>query len=522
MKVFIRKLKQAVVILGVSLGCVSTSMHINATEINSWSPYKWTNVGSNDNVQHRFVEDSNTGIVRSIYKTNRVNANDSLYIFYADYYGDINDVDQIHQDYPTSIVYEIHNYRSGILQSIERFSVGEKDYNGNVMGSDTHHRTMFDLFHNIDTKRVSNAAIRKSDIALDLHNLLGEPVDINYICRRWDDCYDYIEGINYSYIHTNVRTNNNRISYIVTEFFKENKIMWGLDYNQQTITRNKDNDAFYDVQCTRGTVYGCHEFLPEIGDSNIVLREDFELGYGSGTQSSGQNIFSSDILNNNTQRNFARLTEIVPNEGVNGSNALKVTYEPFSQGSVRVLSDNANFEPRDAYELSFDVKFCPDFEFKGPRNGGGKLHGLLPKQGVTGGHPPTPEGWSTRFVFNRHGGLATYVYNQDNTGVGGPRPWGFEKTVPNFKFETDRYYNLKMVTKLNSKPDSYDGFVEVWIDGELRMVHDNLRMRGAITKDSQIQRLAFSTFHGGSTDAWSPSKDVCAYFDNFTVRKVTR
>ncbi|EKO3611277.1 hypothetical protein M3914_002455 [Vibrio metschnikovii] len=201
--------------------------------------------------------------------------------------------------------------------------------------------------------------------------------------------------------------------------------------------------------------------------------------------------------------------------GVNGSNGIKVTYQGYEHGSERVLA-STTILPAERYELSFDVRFCPDFQFVR----GGKLHGLGPLRTVTGGYPMFDEGWSARLSFGSNGSLGTYVYHQDIPGI-----FGTSRRIPHFRFETDRYYHLRMVVQVNKPATASNGYVEIWVDGERRLVHDNLRLRASEVRDSQIQSIMFNTFHGGSNEAWAPMDEhgnftqECAYFDNFVVRR---
>lgn len=90
----------------------------------------------------------------------------------------------------------------------------------------------------------------------------------------------------------------------------------------------------------------------------LVFHESFE--------SSGQSALY-ELLANGSHR------EVVENEGVNGSQALKVTYEGGERGSERVTARLKLGERGPEYTLNYDVKFDEDFQFVK----GGKLHGRL-------------------------------------------------------------------------------------------------------------------------------------------------
>ncbi|WP_077662129.1 polysaccharide lyase [Salinivibrio proteolyticus] len=199
--------------------------------------------------------------------------------------------------------------------------------------------------------------------------------------------------------------------------------------------------------------------------------------------------------------------------GVNNSTGIQVNYEGYERGSRRVLDKKA-LPPASRYSLSFNVEFCEDFKFVR----GGKLHGLGPLRAITGGREMTDDGWSVRLSFGSAGTLSTYIYHQDIPGT-----YGDSWRVPNFTFIPGQYYHLQLVVQVNQPASVSNGMVEVWIDGEQRMVIDNLRLRASDSTDSYIQHLLFSTFHGGSDDTWAPKDDAgnftteCAYFDDFMI-----
>lgn len=200
--------------------------------------------------------------------------------------------------------------------------------------------------------------------------------------------------------------------------------------------------------------------------------------------------------------------------GPDKSNALKVYYNGYSQGSRRVLASERLPHPSSSAELEFDVKFCKGFDFVK----GGKLHGLGPLKPITGGNKVTDTGWSARLMFTQGGGLMTYVYQQNMKGK-----YGDVKKADNFTFDTDVYYRIRMAVRLNSSPEKADGEVIVYVDGKKLITHDKIRFRNSLSAESEISTFLFNTFHGGHTKAWAPLENdgsyatECAYFDNFVV-----
>lgn len=207
------------------------------------------------------------------------------------------------------------------------------------------------------------------------------------------------------------------------------------------------------------------------------------------------------------------LVEAAEGEGVNGSTALRVTYEGFEQGSRRVVRQVPLGERGGEYTLQFDVKFSEDFQFVR----GGKLHGLGPSRPITGGHPVRPDGWSARATFAADGEVRTYLYNQDQPGQ-----WGTSQRNRDFHFKRGEYQSVSFHMKIND-PEEANGHAHIYVDGELIIRHDNVRFRGEDGDHTLIDRMLFSTFHGGSSPVWAPVDEdgeyttVYAWFDNFAV-----
>ncbi len=211
--------------------------------------------------------------------------------------------------------------------------------------------------------------------------------------------------------------------------------------------------------------------------------------------------------------------EVVEKEGVNGSHALKVTYEGGERGSERVTARYKLGERGLEYTLSYDVKFDHDFQFVK----GGKLHGLGPDSPITGGKPMRPDGWSARVTFKEEGKVKSYLYSQNKDGK-----YGTSLYAEKFRFEKGKYYSVSLHVKLNTRSTENDGFAHIYIDGERIVQHDGVQFRGEEGDSTLISTFIFSTFHGGHEPNWAPrdSKgnytDVHAYFDNIAVYRGKR
>lgn len=191
----------------------------------------------------------------------------------------------------------------------------------------------------------------------------------------------------------------------------------------------------------------------------------------------------------------------------NGQAHLRVSYVPTEQGSARVLKKIALKQSVNRAQLSYKVKFDEDFEFVR----GGKLHGLGGGKSTTGCKKQSKDGWSVRIMWTKDGEPLLYVYDQNRT-----RNCGNNFNIAkDFRFKRNVWHLVTLEVKLNSAPNKKDGWAQLTIDGELLLRQENLQLSGA--KDVLIDTFLFSTFHGGNTPNWSPSKKVYAAFDDFEV-----
>ena len=206
---------------------------------------------------------------------------------------------------------------------------------------------------------------------------------------------------------------------------------------------------------------------------------------------------------------------VVEGEGVGGGRALRVEYVGGPMGSERIVRAFRLPAPGPEYTLSYDVRFAHGFQF----TLGGKLHGLGPRWPVSGGQAVRPEGWSARVMWREAGRAETYIYHQDQAGR-----YGEAGDQPRaFAFEPGRYYAVSLHVRVNDAPDRANGFVRLYIDGELADARENLRLRATDGPDGLISLFLFSTFHGGNDADWAPRAadggfaSVYANFDNVAV-----
>ena len=205
--------------------------------------------------------------------------------------------------------------------------------------------------------------------------------------------------------------------------------------------------------------------------------------------------------------------EFASGDGVNGSDGIKANYVGYEKGSERIVK---NITLPDTYEeatLNYAVKFDKDFQF--PITG--KLHGLGPKNKVTGGKPMRPDGWSARITFSDNG-LKPYVYHQHLKGT-----YGEGKRAEGFQFTKGVFYDLAIYVKINTPANANNGQVLIYANGKKIASYNALQLRAEEGNDTEISNFMFSTFHGGSSPKYAPKDSlghyttVFAWFDDFEV-----
>lgn len=226
-----------------------------------------------------------------------------------------------------------------------------------------------------------------------------------------------------------------------------------------------------------------------------------------------------ETFDEDTQTAFAkqllahRHVTLAKGAGPDGSNAIRVAYVGFEQGSEGVVLRFPLDVTAESATLSYDVYFDKDFQWVL----GGKLHGLGPKRPATGGRRGKPDQWSARIMWRRDGRCQTYLYDQDDT-----KKWGVGKTTRQRVFSAGQWHSVVYQVSLNT-PGKSNGFVRVCVDGQEVINQKGVVFRGTGGDDTKIQMFLFSTFHGGNNQRWAPVDakgnytTVYAYFDNIMI-----
>lgn len=204
-------------------------------------------------------------------------------------------------------------------------------------------------------------------------------------------------------------------------------------------------------------------------------------------------------------------TAISSEESYAGNQSLKMLYPSDTQINVAA---SWKVPSEKEYYLSYWLKFDEDFDFDGSKSSGGKLPGLGADELCSGGATcDGTNGFSSRYMWRENGKATVYLYHMDKPGAYGEDILLKDSLGNDKYFERGKWHNLIQRVKVNERNQS-NGELEVWMDQEQVLDLDHLRFA---IEDHGVDRLIFSSFHGGNGSDWWPENDVNAYFDDFII-----
>lgn len=203
-------------------------------------------------------------------------------------------------------------------------------------------------------------------------------------------------------------------------------------------------------------------------------------------------------------------------------NVLKVKYP---KGKVKTNDSGMhtkvyweNYESFDELYFSYRVYIPADFEFRA----GAKLPGLA--------YQTRDRNMSLRLMWRRDGLLEFYNHFQTRptwsewkasvnwslidpyNEPGGPQP-------DQVKLKKGQWNHIEVYHKLNTAGEN-NGIMRGWLNEELAIdITDNGDYRQNNEEDIRLNTIYLSTFFGGSSNDYKPTKDQYAYFDDFIVSK---
>lgn len=188
---------------------------------------------------------------------------------------------------------------------------------------------------------------------------------------------------------------------------------------------------------------------------------------------------------------------------------LRQRYAPTSGGS-RVVSFPVPITGGAEVYLSYRVYFEPGWEWVK----GGKLPGLAGGTYPTGGKFDD-DGFSARLMWRDGGKLSLYAYHHDRPTVFGEDFYLTEPDGTPYAAPVGKWITVTERIKMNTTGETFDGEVDVWIDGAQKLKKTGLRWRKntGYTADTFL----YSSFYGGADPSWAPKATTHALFDDFKV-----
>jgi hypothetical protein len=189
--------------------------------------------------------------------------------------------------------------------------------------------------------------------------------------------------------------------------------------------------------------------------------------------------------------------------------SLRQRYTPTADGSPVVMFPMPIEGGMEVW-LSYRMLFETGWEWVK----GGKLPGLAGGTYPTGGLRDD-NGFSARFMWRTNGELSVYAYHHDRPTLWGEDFYLLEADGTRWRAPIDQWFTIRQRIKMNTGDSTYDGEVEVWIDGERKLLKTGLRWRKNTTYTCDT--FLYSSFYGGGDPSWAPSKITYARFDDFKV-----
>jgi hypothetical protein len=156
--------------------------------------------------------------------------------------------------------------------------------------------------------------------------------------------------------------------------------------------------------------------------------------------------------------------------------------------------------------LAYSLWLPPDFQF----NKGGKLPGLFGGDGPAGGKPVDGEtGFSARFMWRAGGHGEVYAYIP-----GKPDGRGLSIDRGAWVFPRGQWIRMEEEVVLNT-PGKPDGQLRVWVDGHLRLSHDNITYR--TSANLAIAGVMADIFYGGKEAEWAAPADTVVRLTPFEL-----
>lgn len=262
----------------------------------------------------------------------------------------------------------------------------------------------------------------------------------------------------------------------------------------------------------------CYTFFVSQVSAQIIHSVDFENW--SDNRKYTKTDLRSDGLDPNSGKGFddnrAFIDDDMPNATSGSSKALKISYPANNFGTNGTgVNSRLRFSGRSEAFSSYRMRFDENFDWGGTSEGG-KLPGLASEGNCSGCETCTgTNGMTARLMWRSGGRGVLYLYHMDKPGNCGEDINLKKPDGSTFFFEKGVWYKISQRVKINTG-SSNNGEVEVWINDELALLKTGIKF---VTNGSKVDNLYFSTFHGGGSANWAPSRDSYIWYDDVMVAK---
>jgi hypothetical protein len=224
---------------------------------------------------------------------------------------------------------------------------------------------------------------------------------------------------------------------------------------------------------------------------------------------------SDGFITDNWDNGLESRTSVDTTVRVTGSKSLRIAYPMGKFGPANTgCQIPLTFSPSNQMYISYWLRFSENFSW-GNKSKGGKLPGLAGGDRCSGGETcDGTNGFSARFMWRKGGQAVLYLYHMDKPGKYGEDMDLIYPSGENFVFERGKWYHLMERVRINTNGSTYDGEVEVWVNGQQVLLKKGLRFT---SNGDKVDNLYISTFHGGSDDTWAPENDCFIWLDDVRI-----
>src|SRR5690554_5923942 len=256
-------------------------------------------------------------------------------------------------------------------------------------------------------------------------------------------------------------------------------------------------------------------FVSFLAQSQVYYYTDFESQpLGTAYERS---VWQADGFNTGTWDNgLVDRTWVTNSTSISGTQSLQIEYPADNFGTSNTgCQVRLEFSPQDEVYSSYNLKFSENFTW-GTTSYGGKLPGLAGGDNCSGGDDCSSGtvGFTCRLMWRAGGKAVLYLYHMDKPGTYGEDidlhwPEGGEVT-----FIPGEWYHITERVKINTDGSTYDGEVQIWVNGKEVLHVTGIRFT---SNGDKVDNLYISSFHGGGDATWSPTTTCHTYIDDVTI-----